>query len=64
MTREKALEVNRALNNIEGFEALMDKIAEAVADAMDTCELVGFSCRLAQFMEEEYDRRKRVLEEL
>lgn len=64
MTREKALEVSRALDDVDGFEAFMDEIYKVVDIFSDTCDLKDFALHLEHTMAQELKRRKAVLEEL
>ena len=53
MTREKAVKVSRALDNIEGFEIFIDEVLTAADNAKDTCDVEHFIPKLRIFLEEE-----------
>lgn len=65
MTREKALAVARALDNIDGFESLMDSVEAAVRDAEDFCIIsADFKERLGNLMDSELRRLQKALEDM
>jgi hypothetical protein len=64
MTKEKALEASRALDNIEGFGHFIDKVEQAFNEASDLCDMRDFYCTLMDMLEKELQRRKNVLENL
>lgn len=65
MTREKAFEVSRALDNIDGFEFFMDKIDQAIAETEDYILLShDFKLELDNLLQAELLRLKNVLEEM
>lgn len=65
MTRERALEVARALDAIEAFEAFMDEIDAAIANAEDYGFFSpDFKLEMGNLMQAEYLRLKNELEEL
>lgn len=65
MTREKALAVARALDNIDGFESLMDSVEAAVRDAEDFCIIsADFKEKLGNLMDSELRRLQKVLEDM
>ena len=64
MTREKALEASRALDDIDGFSHFMDKVEQAFNEASDICDMRDFYCTLMETLENELNRRKKVLEDL
>lgn len=64
MTREKALEASRALDDIDGFSHFMDKVEQAFNEASELCDMRDFYCILMETLEEELNRRKKFLEEL
>ena len=62
MTRDKALAVARALDNIDGFEAMMDAIEAAVRDAEDSCVIsASFKDKLGNLMVNELQRLQKVV---
>jgi hypothetical protein len=65
MTREAALAVTKALENIDGFEAMMESIDAAVRDAEEWCNISpDFKLELENLMQSELMRLKSVLEEM
>lgn len=65
MTREKAFEVSRALDNIDGFEFFMDKIDQAIIATEDYVFLSpDFKKNLNDLLQAEHLRLKNVLEEM
>ena len=65
MTRDKALAVARALDNIDGFESMMDVIEAAVRDAEDFCVISAeFKDKLGNLMVNELQRLQKVLEDM
>ena len=65
MTREKALEASRALDNIDGFEFFMDKIDQAISATEDYVFLSqDFKMNLNDLLQAELLRLKNVLEEM
>ena len=65
MTREKALEVSRALDNIDGFETFMGEVDRAIINTEDFISLSSrFKQDLKMLMQVELLRLKKVLEEL
>jgi hypothetical protein len=65
MTREKALEASKALDNIDGFEFLMEKIDQAIAETEDYIFLSqDFKLELDNLLQAELLRLKNVLEEM
>lgn len=65
MTREKALVISRALDNIDGFESMMDSIEAAVRDAEDFCVIsADFKDKLGNLMVNELQRLQKVLEDM
>ena len=65
MTREKALEVSRALDNIDGFEDFMGEVDRAMTNTEDFISLSPrFKQDLKMLMQVELLRLKKVLEEL
>lgn len=64
MTREQAVKVSRALENVEGFEIFMDEVLTAADDARDTCDVEHFIPKLRIFLEEELKKRNEILANL
>ena len=64
MTREKAVKVSRALDNVEGFEIFIDEVLAAADNARDTCDVERFIPKLRMFLEEELKVRNEVLANL
>lgn len=64
MTREQALKASNALDDIDGFEALMSMIERDINEASDMCDISEFSQILLDLMDAELERRKKVLESL
>ena len=64
MTREQALRASSALDDIDGFEALMSMIERDINEAADMCDISEFSQVLLDLMDAELERRKKVLESL
>lgn len=65
MTREKALAVNWALLNLDGFEELAAEIREKVLDWEDTCHISPeFKAKLNVLLDDEFNRLKKILEDL
>lgn len=65
MTREKALEVSRALDNIDGFETFMGEVDRAIINTEDFISLSPrFKQDLKMLMQVELLRLKKILEEL
>ena len=60
MTREKALQVSRALNDVDDFSLFMEEIEKIMVDF----SLGEFEKKLGDFLMEEYIRRKNILENL
>ena len=60
MTREKALQVSRALNDVDDFSLFMEEIEKIMVDF----SLGDFEKKLGGFLMEEYIRRKNILENL
>ena len=65
MTREKALEASKALDNIDGFEFFMDRIDQAIIATEDYVFLSSdFKLELDNLLQAELLRLKNVLEEM
>ena len=65
MTREKALEVSRAVDAIDGFEAFMEEIDKIIIDTEDFTPLSpDFKLELESLLQAEFLRLKTVLEEM
>ena len=64
MTREFALQVSKALDNLESFEVFMDMIDQVVLRAEDELgiDLGDFNDKLQALMTEELNRRNFILE--
>ena len=63
MTREKAVEVSRALDYLESFELMADRLMQIV-DEDDNYHFSGFRYELEQLLNHESERLKSILEEL
>ena len=64
MTREKALKVTNALENVEGFEIFMDEVLTAAENAKDTCDVFEFIPRLEEFLKDELRIREEILNKI
>ena len=65
MTREKALEVSRAVDAVDGFEAFMEEIDKIIIDTEDFTPLSpDFKLKLENLLQTEFLRLKTVLEEM
>ena len=64
MTREQAVKVSRALENVEGFEIFIDEVLTAADNARDTCDVKHFIPKLRIFLEEELKKRNEILANL
>ena len=64
MTREQAVKVSRALENVEGFEKFMDEVLAAADNARDTCDVEHFIPKLEKFLKEELRIREEILTNL
>lgn len=64
MTREQALKVTNALENVEGFEIFMDEVLTAAENAKDTCDVFEFIPRLEKFFKDELRIRKEILDKI
>lgn len=64
MTREKALKVTNALENVEGFEIFMDEVLTAAENAKDTCDVFEFIPRLERFLRDELRIREEILDKI
>ena len=64
MTREFALQVSKALDNLESFEVFMDMIDQVVlrAETELDIDLGDFNDKLQALMTEERNRRNFILE--
>lgn len=64
MTREFALQVSKALDDLESFEVFMDMIDQVVLRAEDELgiDLGDFNDKLQALMNEELSRRNFILE--
>lgn len=64
MTREQALKITNALENVEGFEIFMDEVLTAAENAKDTCDVFEFIPRLEKFLKDELRIREEILDKL
>lgn len=65
MTREKALAASRALDAVDGFQAFMEEIDKAVAEAEDFALFnPEFKMALYKLLEDELARLNQELEDL
>ena len=64
MTREEALKVTNALENVEGFEIFMDEVLTAAENAKDTCDVFEFIPRLERFLRDELRLREEILDKI
>lgn len=64
MTREQAVKVSSALENVEGFEIFMDEVLTAAENAKDTCDVFEFIPRLEKFLKDELRVREEILNEI
>ena len=66
MTREFALQVSKALDNLESLEVFMDMIDQVVLRAEDELgiDLGDFNDKLQGLLTEELNRRAHVLEDM
>lgn len=65
MTREKAIEISRALDAVDSFECVMDIMESAIIKSEESgIDIKDFKIALRQLMVDEYNRRKKVLEEI
>ena len=64
MTREQAVKVSGALENVEGFENFMDEVLTAADNARDTCDVFDFIPKLERFLKDELRIREEILANL
>lgn len=64
MTREQAVKVSRALENVEGFEIFIDEVLTAADNAKDTCDVFEFIPRLEKFLKNELKIREEILDKI
>lgn len=64
MTREQAVKVSKALENVEGFEIFMDEVLTAAENAKDTCDVFEFIPRLEKFLKDELKIREEILDKI
>ena len=64
MERTKALQVSKALESLDNFEAFTDQVEQLVREWDDVFVSTDFVSRLLALMDEEHERREKVLEEL
>ncbi len=63
MTRDKAVRITKALNDIEDFEALYDEI-QAACQRTEGNFADFIHCQLYPLLEKELKRREQVLEDM
>ena len=65
MTRDKAMQACWAITNLDGFDEMAAEIREKVLDWGDTFQVSPeFQQKLNTLLDEEYERLKKVLEDL
>lgn len=64
MTREQAVKVSRALENVEGFEIFIDEVLTAADNAKDTCDVSDFIPKLRRLLNEELKQREEILDKI
>ncbi len=64
MTREQAFKISKALDDVDSFEVVMDIMESAIIQAEDVTDIQDFKAELRLMMLKEYERRKKVLEEM
>lgn len=66
MTREFALQVSKALDNLESFEVFADMVGQVVLSAETELgiDLGDFNDKLQELLTEEIERRAHVLEDM
>lgn len=64
MTREQAFKISKALDDVDSFEVIMDIMESAIIQAEDVTDIQDFKAELRLMMLKEYERRKKVLEEM
>lgn len=64
MTREQALKITNALENVEGFEIFMDEVLTAAENAKDTCDVFEFIPKLKKFLKDELKIREEILDKI
>lgn len=66
MTREFALQVSKALDNLESFEVFADMVGQVVlrAETELGIDLGDFNDKLQELLTEEIERRAHVLEDM
>lgn len=64
MTREQAFRISKALDDVDSFEVVMDIMESAIIQAEDVTDIQDFKAELRLMMLKEYERRKKVLEEM
>ena len=64
MTREQAFKISKALDDVDSFEVVMDIMESAIIQAEDVADIQDFKAELRLMMLKEYERRKKVLEEM
>ena len=66
MTREFALQVSKALDNLESFEVFADMVGQVVlrAETELGIDLGDFNDKLQELLTEEIERRAHILEDM
>lgn len=64
MDRTKALEVSRALTEIEAFECYIDEIEKITKEFRADCHMEDFNSKLENLLAEELARRNKVLADM
>lgn len=64
MTREQAFKISKALDDVDSFEVVIDIMESAIIQAEDVTDIQDFKAELRLIMLKEYERRKKVLEEM
>lgn len=65
MTKEFAVQVSRAVEDIEGFESFMEEVDKALGEAMDWCDMpADFIDALDNLLKNELKRRTDHLDSL
>ena len=64
MNRTKALEVSRALSEIEAFECYIEEIEKITKEYRADCYMEDFNSKLEDLLAEELARRNKVLADM
>lgn len=64
MERQKAVQIARALESLDSFEAFADDVLTLVAEWDDAIASATFVSHLTQLLDDEHQRRKKILEEM